>query len=220
MYNISYSGCESFDVVLYIARTITKLKHRVLLIDLSETGALLRSIKHSMELDSQNDIVNYRDINYIRKYPSEKEMKEFQNGVIIVVHNFKYNNDHPIPFNMVNVVVNPYPHIIDKVSDMIKSSPMQENNVRLLVRDILTQDDIDRVKISLSLPPKVENVSYLYVDNDDISSSIECQINQVVRFTNISSRMKKYIIDQVQVIFPKENSNKIKKAFVEARKGV
>jgi len=217
---IAYAGCEIFDVVLYIGRTITKLQHRILIVDLSETGAMEKAIKHGMGLDSSNGIVNYRDINYTRKVPSEQELEAFQTGVVFVIYGIKKIEEFPFPYKNINLVVNNFPHEIAKVDALMCSEINNHNKIRLLIRDIVSLDDIDIVKRLLSLSDMVEKVDYLYLDFDDNQSAVECQLKQVVRFKKISMRMKKYILEQVSDIFPKLKPRKIRKAMMSARRGV
>ena len=77
---MGYAGLEAYDLILYIGRVYTKLGQRVLIVDLSSSEALKNSIKHGMGLDSFIDIINYRDINYVRRIPTEEELVDFQNG--------------------------------------------------------------------------------------------------------------------------------------------
>lgn len=220
MLSIGYVGCEAFDLVLYIGRTLTKLNYRVLIIDLSDTGSLLHTIKHGMGLDSKEDIINYRDINYTRKIPSTDELTMFQGGVIFMVYGYHYMENLPFECSMVNVVTNTYPHVINKVNEFVKQSTLKIKNCKLLIRDIVTLDDVDRVKKAISFPYDNLDINYLYLEMNDYESSVECQMSQIVRFTKISSRMEKYIIGQIRNMFPQLKFTKIKRALVAARRGV
>lgn len=220
MVSIGYACCEAFDVILYIARTITKLNNRVLIVDLSETGALTKAIKHGMDLDSREGIVNYRDINYIRREPSAQELEMFDNGVVFVVYGRNYKQDFRLNLKYLNIVVNTFPNILEEMTPIIHNAAKYEDSLGLLIRDIVTLDDVDRVKDSLALPPKVADIDYLYFDLADYENAVECQISQVARFTRVSARMEKYIVNQVLRIIPKIKEAKVKKAVKAARKGV
>lgn len=216
---VGYAGCEAFDVVLYIGRTLTKLNRRVLIIDVSGSDALCCAIKHGMDLDSTEDIVNYRDINYIRKLPSEQDLEPFKDGVVFVVYGKNYIEDFQLTCNNFTVVVNTFPHEINQVSGLLQKLLRYENNVRLLIRDIISEEDADRVKEQLSALSTTAEYDYLYMDIEDYENAIRCQVTQIVRFTKITSQMEKYIMEQVQLICSDIKPNKIKKAFKLARKG-
>ena len=217
---IGYAGCEAFDVILYTARTITKLNYRVLIVDLSETGAINKSIKHGMGLDSKKDIVNYRDISYTRKIPTEDEFEMFREGVVFVVYGSNYVIGFPIPCKTVNIVVNTLPHIIEGVNLLLHDILKNEDSFRLLIRDVITPDDVDRVKECMDLPIKLENINYLYLDLRDYDGAMYCQIRQQIRFRKVSMGMVKYITDQIISILPKTKPARIKRAIVMARRGV
>lgn len=217
---IGFAGCEAFDVVLYISRTLTKLKYRVLIIDLSGTGALTSAIKHGMQLDSSQEIINYRDINYTRKIPSDDELKVFSEGVIITVYGNHYINCSPLECMSMNVVVNRYPHMIAKINELMQDLSRHGNKFNLLVRDVLSVDDVDVVLNDITMAEKFDKVSHLYFDLGDYESAIQCQRKQVVRFAKISSTMEKYILNQIYEVFPTIKKSKIKKAISLAKKGV
>lgn len=214
-----YVGCEAFDVVLYISRTLTKLNYRVLIIDLSASEALHKSINHGMGLNSLEEIVNYRDVNYTRKIPLKEELETFQGGVVFIIYGDDYRNEDQLECQSFNIVVNTFPHMIDRINSLLQNVLGKKERIRLLIRDIVTIDDVDRVKRAM-LPIKTEKVSYLYYDVTDYENAINCQITQVIRFNKITSRMEKYIIEQIHDLLPELKITKIKRAMTVARKGV
>jgi hypothetical protein len=217
---IGYAGCEAFDVILYTARTIAKLKYRVLIVDLSDSGALKQAIKHGMGLDSQKNIICYRDINYTRKIPSEYEFEMFLEGVILVVYGRNYTQDFPFPCHVINIVVNTFPHKIEGVNRLVEKMIKHEERFRLLIRNIITPDDVDRVTDSMMLPSKLEKISYLYFDLRDYEGAIHCQLKKVIRFRKVSAGMVRYIAGEIHAIFPMIKPAKIKRAIAMAGRGV
>lgn len=217
---IGYAGLEAFDLILYISRTITKLNKRVLIIDIADTEALTKAMKHGMNLDSRQEIINYRDINYTRRIPSEKEFEAFERGVVIINFGAYYYPDFPYDFHSIHVVVNTIPHQMDEINTLLQKIALHETKINLLVRDIITIDDVDRVKQSLELPNQLMDISYLYLDINDYESAVQCQVTQIVRFHRITKGMEKYILKQVKNIFPKLKETIIKKAIKLAKKGV
>ena len=215
---IGYAGIEAFDIILYIGKTLAKLHLPVLIIDLSDSGALTKVIYHGMDIDSSDTIVNYRSLNYVRTIPHEKELDEFNNGVVFL--NFGLNYVDSIPFNIdtMNIVVNPLPSMIDRVKVFLDRMEYDNSRVRLLIRDLISIDDIDRVKRSISDADTWISCDYLYLELIDYENSISCQVKQVIKFKKISKRMKKFIISEVGNILPNIKPFRIRKAFFLARK--
>lgn len=219
MVSIGFVGVEAFDIILYMGRTLTKLHYPVLIIDLSNTGALTNSIYHGVGLDSADDIIHYRGLNYIRRIPKEDELDEFHNGIVFVVFGLNYVESLPLHLDVMNIVVNPFPHQIYKVEESLGNISMNDTNLRLLVRDIISLDDFERVKTSIVLDKKPVSTAYLYLDIIDKENALQCQLSKVVRFKRISSRMKKFIIYEIADICPNLKLSRIRRAALLARKG-
>lgn len=216
---IGYIGCEAFDVILYSGRILSKLNYKVLIVDLSKSGALRTSINHGMGLDSSKQIVTYRDINYLRRVPTADELEEFQEGVLFVDYGMNYNNDFLIELHQMNLVVNTLPHMIEAVNELLNRVIRYNSKCNLLIRDARSIDDVDFVVDTLKLPSDFYQISYLYHDFSDYESAVNCQISKVIRFTKISPRMKKCILQQIKDIFPQLKADKISKAMLAARWG-
>jgi len=197
---VGYAGTEAFDMVLYIGHTLTRLKYPVLIVDLSDSGALKNAIYHGMDIDSRKEIVHYRNLNYIRRLPDEFELKEFEDGVVFVNFGFNYRDTGSIRLDYLNIVVNAFSHITEKVNDLLKDSLPDNLNLRLLVRDIISLDDLERVKNSLKFSKKPDSVNYLYLDYKDYENAVKCQWLQTVRFRKVSYRMKKVIAGEIKYI--------------------
>ncbi len=224
---IGYIGVEAYDIILYIGKTISLLNYPVLIIDLSDTGALTKTIYHGMGLDSREDIVQYRSLNYTRKVPDAKELKEFDDGVLFVVYGFSNIEKYPIHLDYLNIVVNPFPHNTFRVnralcscsSENISESISENLDIRVLVRDIVTIDDFDRIRDSIVSVLSPTKTMYLYYDIIDYENALKCQISQGVRFRKISFGMKKIVMTEIGDIFPSIKPSIIRKAVGLARKG-
>jgi hypothetical protein len=215
---IGFAGCEAFDILLYLSRTLVRLNYPVLIIDFSDTGALEKAIYHGMNLDSSQDIVNYRNIHYLRRYPVEDELMSYQEGLVLINYGFHPPKELPLNCNLIYVVMNTYPHIIDKINALISNSEWKEVEFKLLIRDIITPDDIDRVISKVKFPYDTRQY-HLFLDHDDYFCSVNCQIQQSIKFIKLSSGMRKFIINSIHEIFPQIRNNKIKRAFTSAGRG-
>ncbi|NLO08280.1 MAG: hypothetical protein GX129_00190 [Clostridiales bacterium] len=216
---IGYIGVEAFDIILYIGKSISKLNYQVLIIDLSDTGALTKTIYHGMDLDSRDDIIQYRDLNYTKKIPDEKELKEFEDGVLFVVYGFDNIDRYRIHLDFLNIVVNPFPHNIYKVNSVLHNSSLENINARVLIRDIVTIDDVDRVIAAIKSELSPVRTMYLYYDINDYENALKCQISQAVRFRKISPNMRKIIMTEIGDLLPNIKPSIIRKAVCKARRG-
>lgn len=217
---ISYIGEEAYDIILYTARTITKLNYRVLIVDLSESNAFKNAIYHGMELDSTKDIVNYRDINYVRRVPTNEELEIFKEGVIFIAYGYNYLCD-TFHSSEINIVFNTCPHIIEKINSFVGKQPKgtKECIVNILIRDAVSIDDVDRTKKAVIFPFSDTKDNYIYHDMNDYETALNCQLKQVVNFNGLSAGMEKHITGHIHRLFPEINGYHIKKAFNIARKG-
>jgi hypothetical protein len=216
---IGYVGEEAFDIILYMCRTLTKLNHRVWIIDLSETKALLNAINHGMGLDSRNTIVNYRDINYTQRLPSKEELELMKTGVIIMNYGMNYIEDDRLPWKKLYVVINPFPHRLERVNEQMNSIHSKPVGVDILVRDIIVIDDVDRVMEAIQFPHQIEQINYLYWNTNDYECAVNCQRKQIANFSRGSSQMKKYLIRQIHSLLPEYKTGRIKKALKSAERG-
>lgn len=216
---IGYVGIEAFDIILYIGQTLAKLHFPVLIIDLSDTGALKKTIHHGMDIDSRKTIVHYRGLSYVRCMPHEKELDDYSKGVVFVNYGMKYLDAIPVNLDIMNIVVDSYPSNLDRVNAFLNKIELNNSQIRLIIRDIITLDDVERIKRSVSATITWSSRDYLYLEIRDHENAIKCQINQSVNFKKISPRMKKLIITEIENILPNIKPARIKRAAYLARKG-
>ena len=206
-------------MILYLSRTLSKLNLRVLIIDQSDTTALYLSMNHGMGLDSEKEIIHYRGVYYTRKKPNQEEMSAFQEGVVVMTFGLGYRGEMPFLCDEFNVVTNTFPHMAARMNELVSVNGIRAKKIRILVRDITSIDDLERVKGELTFPYEKQKEDYLDYNVTDRENAIACQVNQVVQFTRISGRMKKYILGHIQDMFPEIPYGNIKNAYRNARKG-
>lgn len=216
---VGYVGIEAFDIILYIGQTLSRLKSPVLIIDLSDSGALTKVIHHGMDLDSMNGIVHFRSLNYTRKVPQENALSEFSDGVILVVFGFNYVDTNPINMDYLKIIMDSFPCNIDKINTLISRISLENIKVKSLVRDIVNLDDFERTRDCIKASNKPIQANYLYLDIRDYESAIRCQTSQNIRFRRTSSGMKRIIVSEIRDIIPSIKEAKIRKAVLLAGKG-
>lgn len=216
---IGYIGAEAFDIILYIGKSISILNYPVLIIDLSGTEALTKAIYHGMDLDSREDIVQYRNLNYSRRIPDNEELKEFDDGVVFVVYGFCHIESYPIHLDFLNIIINPFPHIISRVKRALCNTLSEDTNVRVLVRDVIAIDDSDRVKEAIISGLNPRRTRYLFYDINDYENALKCQLSQNISFFRISTGMKKLIKTDLGDILPDLKPSVLRRTIRIARKG-
>lgn len=215
---VGFAGCEAFDLIIYFSRTLVRLHYPVLIIDISDSGALKKAIYHGMDLDSSRDIINYRNIHYLRRCPAEAELHPYQEGFVIINYGFHSPQELPFICDHFYIVMNAYPHIIDKINELISDMQWRTEQLIPVIRDIILPGDIERVTSTVKLPLNTRQYC-LYLDQKDYFCSISCQMQKSFRFVKLSSDMKKFIIDSVHNIIPQIKNKIIKKAFSMAGRG-
>lgn len=215
---VGFAGCEAFDLVIYFSRTLVRLQYPVLIIDISDSGAMKKAIYHGMDLDSSQDIINYRNIHYLRRCPMEAELHPYQEGFVIINYGFHSPKELPFTCNYFYIVMNAYPHIIDKINTLISNTEWKTEQLILVIRDIILPSDIERVTSAVNLPHDTRQYC-LDFDQNDYICSINCQMQQSLKFIKLSSGMKKFIISSIHDTTPQIKIKKIKRAFTFAGRG-
>jgi len=211
---VGFLGTEAFDIILYIGHSLSKLKYPVLIVDLSDTGALKNAIYHGMDIDSMKDIVHYRNLNYIRRVPGWYDLKEYEDGAVFISFGYNYRNIRPLKLDYMNIIVNPFTHVLDKIAGMMKETIFNDINIKMIVRDIISPDDLETVKSSMIRVSRPESISYLYLDFNDYENALRCQKLQTVNLRKVSKRMKQLVTDEVKYITSKLSTKEVHMASV------
>lgn len=216
---VGYAGMEAFDIILYVGQILARLHIPVLIIDLSDTGVMTKAIYHGMNIDSANTIVNYRSLNYIRAIPNDKDLEDFAEGVVFVDFGFRYIDIMPIKLDYMNIVVDSLPSNIERVGTLLNEMSINNTQTRLLIRNIISMDDVERVTRNITQDNTWYSINYLYLELSDYENAIKCQMSQTIGLRRISKRMKKYITHEINGILPDIKLSKIRKMVFWSGKG-
>lgn len=216
---VGYAGMEAFDIILYIGQILARLHIPVLIIDLSDTGAMAKAIYHGMNIDSTNTIVNYRSLNYTRAMPNDKELKDFAGGVVFVDFGFRSMDIKTIKLDYMNVVTDSLPSNIERVGTLLSEMSINNTQTRLLIRNIISMDDVERVKRNITQNNTWYSINYLYLELCDYENAIRCQMSQTIGLRRVSKSMKKLIIHETKGILPDIRLSKIRNTVFWAGKG-
>lgn len=184
---MSFIGCECYDLILYLAKTLNALGASVLIIDNSDDHSLstciptLDSVGLGQPVDYNNGITTVRGLEdvpdnfeYVLIYHGKDTLADLSqsNEVFLVTDYQKHNVEF---LQQVELDDDNYPLLVirDRVSSKITPASIQEKLLKFEVdpNDVLVIDDT----------------------NDDLQCKVLCQYNAHVGFLNVSTSIKEFI---------------------------
>lgn len=216
---VRYFGIQYADIVLYTARTLTKLEKRVLIIDYTEERTILSMMPQIPEIDITKDILNYRDINYTCTLPEDDVLNLFH--VIFVLYGHKEEVTEHIQFenDSCYIVTTQMPHEVLQVKELIKN--LEKDKFSYIIRSVYDRTRINEVKEYLGCKEIAQDkIRCFDYDYHDIFQLYYCQTRKSSKFSTISPGFKNFLMEHIKEIFPDTNFHMIKKAYKSAEKGV
>ncbi|HHU72963.1 MAG TPA: hypothetical protein GXZ21_13180 [Clostridiales bacterium] len=211
---VAFVGIESFDNIQYMARILSILGKKVLVIDYSETEALTRSVPELDFIDIKKDIINYRNVDYTKLDMTEALLKVYDD--IIVAFGFNIIDEEIMLCNKIIYVTDLYINNIEKLN---RISDYKAEKKYLLIRNIMgikISPESVALKIDKNISP--ENTLILpFSENDQINGLIN-QYNQTIDLTNISRPFKELLYKQIHELYPNITKDKLRVAYKKARK--
>ena len=184
---MSFIGCECYDLILYLAKTLNALGASVLIIDNSDDRSLstciptLDSVDLGQPVDYNNGITTVRGLEdvpnnfeYVLIYHGKDTLADLSqsNEVFLVTDYQKHNVEF---LQQVELDDDNYPLLVirDRVSSKITPASIQEKLSKFEVdpNDVLVIDDT----------------------NEDLQCKVLCQYNTHVGFQNVSASIKEFI---------------------------
>lgn len=214
---VAYVGCESFDIILYISRILQKLGHKVLVVEHSETKALMYSIPQISGVDTERSCITYRRVDFTSKeidldvaeayddilidcgFSCPKMDLSLLTKIVYVTDMFEYNMNHIGRLDY-------YDGCRAVTALLIRNAA----NTKITTKYIIT-------KINKNVLAGM--VSVLYRDDADYENSLLCHYNQVFGFAHISWTMKNYLLEEAKILCADSTDKQIKTAYLKARKG-
>lgn len=212
---VAFVGIESFDNIQYMARMLSNLGKKVLVIDYSETEALIWSVPQIKFIDINKDIINYRQVDYTNKNITDNMLKTYD--VVIVAFGFNIIEEVILSCNIINYVTDLYINNIEKLNRINDYNTEKKYLLIRNVMDIKISPETVALQIEKNIP--IENTSILpFSENDQINGLIN-QHNHSIHFTNISKAFKELLYKQINELYPDITKDKLKEAYKRARKG-
>lgn len=212
---VAFVGIESFDNIQYIARILSNLNKKILVIDYSETEALTWSIPQIKFIDIYNDIIKFRQVDYTKQNITEDMLKVYDD--IIIAFGFNIKNEFMKYCNKIIYVTDLYINNIEKLN-RVHDFDVEEKY--LLIRNVLgikISPETVAQQIEKNIP--TENTMILpFSENDQINGLIN-QYNQSFRFKKISRQLKELLYKQVNDLYPDITKDKLNEAYKKAKRG-
>lgn len=214
---VAFVGLYSFDIILYLSRILLKVGRKVLVVDNSETFALTLSIPQIAELDTNQNYLTYRRVDFTSMGIDEKTTELYDDILIDCgVNAPKYKTELS---TRIIYVTDLFDFNIKRLQGITYYDEIKTMK-KLLIRDAIntkltTEYLIDKMKKNIT--PGM--VTVLYREESDYENSLLCHYNKVFRFTHISKMMKEYLINEVQSLLPNYQRKEILAAYQKAKKG-
>lgn len=225
---IAFVGNDVSDIMLYLARSLKQRDRRVLILD--ETRR--ETIPSYVEKDTVADINKFEDIQ--NKIEQHREI-DYLLGYKISAFNSNCLEKLKVEYDDIFLRV---PRDYDKVWTtycdlVIFLSDIQKDSVEYLITiseirqpDIIVLRNIINCKIKpnyvlrqLKKKEKETKVILIPYRNKDRRYQIENQYNHRVRFTKLSSKLRRGILEILYFLVPEIDKKEMKKAFEVAGKG-
>lgn len=210
---IAYVGNNSFDIILYLSRILTKLGRRVLIADYNETMALTYSIPAIGGIDTYTDFNCYMNVDFTNRAVDEETIAGYDDVLLDCGLNRPAFNT-----NLVTKVV--------FVSDMFEFNLMRLSKItfydrlkakkELLVRQA-ADVNMSAEQLTAILNKDISRVQLLYYDEADYQNALLCSYNKIVSIKGISDGLRKYLLNELVQLVENVSEKKLKAAI--ARQG-
>lgn len=198
-----------------MARILSNLGKKVLVIDYSETEALTWSVPQIDFIDIKKDIINYRLIDYTNQNITADMLKGYDD--VFVAFGFNIIEEVILSCNKIYYVTDLY---INNVEKLNRINDYYAEKKYLLIRNILDiKISSETVALQVEKNITTENTLVLpFSENDHINGLVN-QYNHTVDFANISRPYKELLYMQIHELYPNITKDKLNKAYKRARKG-
>lgn len=211
---IGYIGIENFEMMLYLARILNKLKQKVLLIDLTADQDLASCIPVPIGLDPSDDVISYYGVDFTKAAPSSDMLNEYD----VVLISFGFNISAEIKYcNRIVYAVNQMLHNINRVAAL---APISAYEKHLIIKDMVSSKITpEYIADCLKLEIKPENIITLDFDEVDMKYKILAQHDSLFTFSRITNKAKRYLITTVRELNPEVTEKELREAYRLAERG-
>jgi len=214
---IAYVGNESFDIILYLSGLLKNMGYKVLLVDYSETKALTCSLPQIPGINTDDDYITYRKVDFTTKGIDHKIL-ELYDDILIDCGMSCPHMDYSLLTRVV-YVTDLFEFNLNRISKLDLYNNL-EIETALLIRNAANSKLTTQYILSIlkkDIPE--EMITILYRDDADYENSLFCHYNKVFRFSHISWMMKNYLVSEVKILYKELTNRQIRLIYAKARKG-
>ncbi|MDF2842242.1 MAG: hypothetical protein K0R00_668 [Herbinix sp.] len=211
---VAYIGIENFDYILYLARILSKLDRKVLILESSNSKAFEYVFPSVNGINVNKEPVTYRHLDY-GKFPLTDDIINVYDDILI---SYGMNGDVSEYCTRVTIVSDPFLHNLATTKNMISQLLCKDKTV--LIRNMISTNYGSK-NISNELEGLIEKdkIDFVYLDESNLANAIRCVSEQSVVFVAINKELQSYLLKVAGMHYPDLKEKKLREAYKAARKG-
>ena len=208
---IGWVGIEKYDIILYLAKLLTCLNKKVLLIDRSENSALTYCIPIPAIMNATSNKVNFRNIDFIK----ERNVSDFINDYDYILIDFGFKTTHADIYkcDKIIIVTDKQQHNIDTMYTLKSKS-----EVLLVLKAEGNKREIDALQESIREQLQIEDIVVMGFDEIDKEKMIMLQYNSEIKMKRLSGQYI-YLLEQIMTTILKFDSKDFGQAYKQLKRG-
>lgn len=209
---MGFVGVDKYDIIHYLASTLTVLNKRVLVVDSSMHGSITCTMPSIYRCE--RGIFNYRDFDVVL-HPDFSMIDFNQYDFVLVDFGFDIKNRDMVRMHEVYMVTDMQMQNVLRFKEL-ELWPYQERF--LVVRDIVRLRSVDNYIIEEFLDKSVgpDNTFAVQLDETDKIRMLDCMYNADYKFKDLSEPMRSLLYG---IMSPYFKEKEFYKAFKTAAKG-
>ncbi len=211
---IGFIGIDAYDIILYLARISYNNNEKVLLVDNSFSKSLMSCIPNLYELNSNNDFIDYRGIDFTTIPLENVESVEYDK---VFVYYGLYNtcNKYNICDYYILITDIQLHHILAIKELKLDISKVMHVIMKDVYEILLPENKILKL---LGLPGEVKIYTH-YLHTWDIKYRVVCQEQNLTSFRKISNSLKEYLYEISKMLYPEQSIKQLNNIIKKALKG-
>lgn len=211
---VAYIGVENFDYILYLARILSKLERKVLVLESSDSKALEYVFPSVNGINVNKVPVTYRQIDY-GKFTLTEDVINAYDDILI---SYGMNAEVSKHCTRVAIVSDPFLHNLYPIKNMFLQ--IKCNDKAVLIRNMVsTYQGIEKISNELEGLIEKEKIDFIYLDETNVTNAIRCVSEQSLVFISINRELKSYLLKEAGLHYPDIEEKKLLEAYKAARKG-
>jgi len=210
---IGWVGIEKYDIILYLAKLLTCLNKKVLLIDRSENEALSYCIPTPAMLNPKTSKITFRNIDFIK----DRNVSDFVHDdydYILIDFGFKTAHADIYKCSKIIIVTDKQQHNINK----IKTLKFNTEDVLLILKVQGNRSELDILQESISDTLPIKDQIVIEFDEIDKEKMITLQYNNEIKIKRLSGQYVN-LLEQIMTIILNFDRKEFGQAYKQLKRG-